>query len=123
MTFRVTLEKTLDTDTTVWGADPVDGSIRSGVSGRTLAELFEEVEAVKHFVLDVPEDVPVSVEYVYEIPGVPRELFASYQEERAHLRRMAVEVATRLRQAGITEDDSAMLLGLPGSRSGHLQRS
>jgi hypothetical protein len=52
------------------------------VTGRTLAELFEEVEAVKHFVLDLPEDVPISVEYVYEISGVPQELLDSYQDER-----------------------------------------
>ncbi|MEV7964887.1 hypothetical protein AB0O34_02770 [Sphaerisporangium sp. NPDC088356] len=76
--FRVTLEETLDTKIVVWGADPLDAPIRSGVTGRTLAELFEEVEAVKHFVLDLPEDVPISVEYVYEISGVPQELLASY---------------------------------------------
>ncbi|MEV6987445.1 hypothetical protein AB0M95_40165 [Sphaerisporangium sp. NPDC051017] len=69
--FRVTLEETLDTKIVVWGADPTAAPIRSGVSARTLAELFEEVEAVKHFILDLPTDVPISVEYVYEIPRVP----------------------------------------------------
>ncbi|WP_424528165.1 hypothetical protein ACOZ38_01375 [Sphaerisporangium viridialbum] len=121
--FRVTLEETLDTKIVVWGADPLDAPIRSGVTGRTLAELFEEVEAVKHFVLDLPEDVPISVEYVYEISGVPQELLASYQEERAHLRRTASDMAARLRQAGLTEDDSAALLGLSDMRISDLQRS
>ncbi|MEV6986646.1 hypothetical protein AB0M95_36060 [Sphaerisporangium sp. NPDC051017] len=93
--FRVTLEETLDTKIVVWGADPTDAPIRSGVSARTLAELFEEVEAVKHFILDLPTDVPISVEYAYELPGVPQDLLHSYQEERAHLRRAAAEMATR----------------------------
>ncbi|RCG30170.1 hypothetical protein DQ384_15545 [Sphaerisporangium album] len=121
--FRVSLEETLDTKMVVWGADPIDAPIRSGVSARTLAELFEEVEAIKHFILDLPAEVPVSVEYVYEIAGVPHDLLHSYQEERAHLHRAAAEMATLLRRAGVTDDDSAALLGLSDLRTGDLQRS
>ena len=71
LTFRITREETLDTKITVWGADPVDAPIPTGVTGRTLAELFEEVEAVKHFILAVPKETPVEVDFVYELPGVP----------------------------------------------------
>lgn len=57
-TFRVTREGTIDTNTTVWGADPIDAPIATGVTGPTLAELFDEVEAVKHFILGVPKETP-----------------------------------------------------------------
>jgi hypothetical protein len=44
--------------TDYWIALPVGAPIAGGVSGDTLAELCEEVEAVKHFILDVfPEAV------------------------------------------------------------------
>lgn len=37
--------------------------------GTDAAELFEEVEAVKHFILGVPKGTPVEVDFVYEPPG------------------------------------------------------
>ncbi|GIH73505.1 hypothetical protein [Sphaerimonospora thailandensis] len=68
--FRVARERAIDIGAIVWGADPIDAPIAGGVSGETLAELQDEVEAIKHFILDLPTDVPVAVEYVFELPGV-----------------------------------------------------
>ena len=105
--FRVTRERAVDTGTVVWGADPIDAPVAGGVSGETLAELREEVEAVKHFILDLPEDVPVAVEYVFELPGVAPEELIAYRETITQLSR-------HLREAGLSDEDSAALLGTPG---------
>lgn len=85
------------------------------VSGESLAELVEEVEAVKHFCLGLPEETPVSVEYVYELPGLPQEVLTSYRRERAQLDESARALAVRLREAGLSERDSATLLDMPAS--------
>jgi hypothetical protein len=114
--FRVTREKALDTGTIVWGADPIDAPIVGGVSGETLAELREEVEAVKHFILDLPEDVPVAVEYVFELPGVSTEELNTYRDTITQLSR-------HLREAGLSDEDSAALLGTPGVLAQSLPRS
>ncbi|GLX01452.1 hypothetical protein [Microtetraspora sp. NBRC 16547] len=99
LTFRVSRERTLDLDTEVWYAGPVDAPIRSGVSAETLAELRAAVESVKHFVLGVPEDTAITVEYVYDLPGVSAEVWQAHRELRA-----------RLCEAGLSEDDRAELL-------------
>jgi hypothetical protein len=114
--FRVTREKALDTGTIVWGADPIDAPIVGGVSGETLAELRDEVEAVKHFILDLPEDVPVAVEYVFELPGVSTEELNTYRDTITQLIR-------HLREAGLSDEDSAALLGTPGVLAQSLPRS
>jgi hypothetical protein len=117
---RVSRARTLDTDIDVWHASPVDAPIRSGVNGETLSELFEEVEAVKHFILDLPKETPVDVEYIFDLPGVPSEVLASYHEQRLRLERAA---AARLREAGLPAEDSTALLGLPESQISNLPRS
>ncbi|MEV5409405.1 hypothetical protein AB0K60_11300 [Thermopolyspora sp. NPDC052614] len=120
LVFRVSRARTLDTDIDVWHASPVDAPIRSGVNGETLSELFEEVEAVKHFILGLPKETPVSVEYVYELPGVPCEVLASYHQQRLVLARAT---AARLRDAGFSAEDSTTLLDLPESQMRRLQQS
>jgi hypothetical protein len=99
LTFRVSRERALDLDGEVWYAGPVDAPIRSGVSAETLAELREAVEAVKHFVLGLPKDAAVLVEYVYDLPGVSAEVWQAHRELRA-----------RLYEAGLSEMDRAELL-------------
>lgn len=106
LVFRVSRERALDTGVDVWYAGPVDAPIRTGVTGRTLPELFAAVEAVKHFVLGVPKETPVAVEFVYELPGVSTEALTSYRRERAHL-------LEQLRKAGLSAADSAALLDTP----------
>jgi hypothetical protein len=123
LTFRITREETLDTKITVWGADPVDAPIPTGVTGRTLAELFEEIEAVKHFILDMPKETPVEADLVYELPGVSAEALDAYYQERAHLDESVRALAARLRAAGVSEEDSVRLLDLPEPHAGRLQRS
>ncbi|GAA0375568.1 hypothetical protein Acor_80940 [Acrocarpospora corrugata] len=71
LTFHVSRERALDLDTDVWYASPIDAPIRSGVSGETLAELRSGAEAIKHFVLGVPEDAEVVVSYVFQVSGLP----------------------------------------------------
>jgi len=64
-----------------------------GMDGDTLPELFAEVEFFKHFCLDVPEEMPVSVEYVAGQPEIAEELCAAHAAYMAlppHLRPMAV---------------------------------
>ncbi|GGK99316.1 hypothetical protein Sme01_60530 [Sphaerisporangium melleum] len=99
VTFRVSRERALDLDADVWYAGPVNAPIRSGVSAATLAELRSAVEAVKHFVLGVSEDTPVTVEYLYDLPGVPAEVWRANRELRE-----------RLCAAGLSEDDQVELL-------------
>jgi hypothetical protein len=82
MTFRVTREETLDTHTIVWGADPVDASISTGVTGRTLAELHEEAEAAAWFILDVPKDTTIDVRYVYDFDERVAADLDAYQRAR-----------------------------------------
>lgn len=108
LTFKVVRSRALDTGTDVWVALP-EGAPGS-VSGDTLAELFDEAEAIKHFVLGLPKDVPVYVEFVFEVPGVPVERIESFLQAGA-------ELFDRLRRAGLSEQDSAELLTFPGSRT------
>ncbi|MEV4184693.1 hypothetical protein ACWDOR_44260 [Streptosporangium canum] len=121
LTFKVTRSRALDTGEDVWVALAVGAP--GSVSGESLAELVEEVEAVKHFCLGLPKETPVSVEYVYELPGLPQDVLTSYRRERAHLDESARAIAVRLREAGLSERDSAMLLDVPESRMDLLERS
>ncbi|MEU3166929.1 hypothetical protein [Streptosporangium sp. NPDC006930] len=66
---RLTTKAVRKTD--YWIALPVDAPIEGGVSGDTLVELYEEVEAAKHFILDVPPEAEIVVTYLYEVAGVP----------------------------------------------------
>ncbi|MEU9831979.1 hypothetical protein AB0D67_10625 [Streptosporangium sp. NPDC048047] len=106
-----------------WIALPVDAPIRGGVSGDTLAELYEEVEAAKHFILDAPAEAEIVVTYLYEVDGVPPTVLETYRELRAQrdqvttrLGESAREAVAALRAAGISVRDSAALLELSKSR-------
>jgi len=87
-----------------------------GVEGDTLAELRAEIDAVKHFCLDLPPERDIAVDYVYEIPGVAAEELAAYRETRAQLVRHLSEI-------GLSQEDSAALLDAPGLPAEPLQRS
>jgi hypothetical protein len=94
-----------------------------GVSGDTLSELFEEVEAFKHFILDAPRETEVAVDYVYDVPGVPAGVLDSYRDLRARRDEMAAKLGetaaaavAALRGAGVSVRDAAALLDLSRSR-------
>lgn len=118
---KVIRSRALGTDTDVWVGLPIDAP--GSVSGDTLTELFEEVEAIKHFVLGLPKDTPVTVEYVYDLPGVQPETLASYREAWTRLEERAQAVVAELRAAGLSEADSAALLHSSERCAAHLQPS
>ena len=102
---------------------------RGGVTGDTLAELYAEVEAVKHFALNVPKEKDVAVDYVYDIPGVAGELIDGYRKLRRQRDEMAGRLAEAaqtavgaLRGAGMSVRDSATLLGISRSRIDQLSQ-
>jgi hypothetical protein len=119
LTFRVTREETLDTRTVVWGADPVDAPISTGVTGRTLTELHEEAEAAAWFILDVPKDTKIDVRYVYDFDeqvAADLDAYRRMQEQERELiaerERVAIRIAQRLTAAGISERDGALVMGV-----------
>ena len=67
MTFKVTRGRTLDADVDVWVALAVDAP--GSVAGATLAELREEIEAVKHFCLGLPKSEYVGVQLLFKLSG------------------------------------------------------
>lgn len=94
-----------------------------GVTGDTLSELYEEIDVLKHFALNVPKETRVDVAYIYDIPNVPVEIVTDYW----HLREQRDEVAGRLneaaatavaalRGAGLSVRDAAAVLGISRSR-------
>lgn len=100
-----------------------------GVAGGSLVELYAEVEAIKHFALNVPPEVDVAVDYLYEIPGVSLEVLDTYhhlREQRDELasrhRRAAAAAVSSLREAGLSVRDAAALLGLSRSRVDQLSQ-
>jgi predicted RNase H-like HicB family nuclease len=94
-----------------------------GVAGDTLAELHEEIEAVKHFAVGVPKETRVDVNYIYEIQGVPIEIVTDYwhlREQRdevtSRLNEAAATAVAALRGAGLSVRDAAAVLGISRSR-------
>ncbi|MEO3799091.1 hypothetical protein [Nonomuraea sp. B1E8] len=108
-----------------------EGHPSGGVSGDTLAELHQEVEAVKHFVLDLPADVTIDVEYVYDLGD--EQAAAELGEFRAVDARakaltkardaMAQRAAKALAAAGISERDGAVMMGLSKQRVHQLKHA
>ncbi|WP_084955459.1 hypothetical protein [Thermoactinospora rubra] len=96
---KITRGQALDSGHAVWGATFPDAPAGGGVTAETLAELREEIEGVKHFVLDLPTDHPITVKYVYDLPGVSADALAD-----------AGAVVRQLRAAGLSEEDSVHLL-------------
>lgn len=129
---RVRRSKTIETGRRVW-TGLLDGYPRDA-SGRTVRELFDEVEAVKHVVTGADSAIDVAVDYRYEIAGFPAELLAGYQRCRAardqaagDLRRASDKLAateraaaSALKAAGLTVRDGATLMGLSKSKFDHL---
>jgi hypothetical protein len=111
-----------------WIALPVGAP--GSMSGDTLPELFNEVEAFKHFCLDLPPEADVAVEYLYDIPEVGEEVIDTYRDLRTQRDRIVGQLdeatktaAGRLKQAGVSVRDSAAMLGLSPSRVDQLRRS
>lgn len=129
LTFRILREQTLDSGAWVWTGLTEDGYSGSA-AGRTLTELFEEIAALKHFILDEDPATDIAVDYVYEVEGFPAEVLASYEharaarDEAAGAQRRASELlaakarttACALRAAGLSVRDGAALMGLSKSR-------
>ena len=121
-------EQALDTGAWVWTALPQGYPGSAG--GRTVAELQEEVEALKHFFTGEDTSTDVVVDYLYELPGVAREVLIDYQHRRSRrdeaagdLRRANDELGARartvaavLRGAGLSIRDCAAVMGLSKSR-------
>lgn len=96
-----------------------EGYPSGGVSGDSLDELREEVEAVKHFVLDLAPDVSVTVEYVYDLTEQAAAVLRDYLETKAAAARLtdvAQRAAKVLTRAGLTEKDTAALMELSKQR-------
>lgn len=127
-------EQTLDTGAWVWTALPQGYPGSAG--GRTILELHEEVEALKHFITGAEPSAEITVDYVYEVPGISNDIFIDYRHGRyrrdeaaAELRRANDELVTKarstasaLRAAGLSIRDSAALMNLSKSRFEQLCR-
>jgi hypothetical protein len=128
LTVIVKRERALDTGAWVWTALPQ--GFPGSTGGRTIAELHEQVEALKHFFTGEDQATEIVVDYLYELPGDAPEILMDYKHERTHrdhaalelrrandvLGKKAREAATALRVAGLSIRDSAALMGLSKSR-------
>jgi len=127
-------EQTLDTGAWVWTALPQGYPGSAG--GRTISELHEEVEALKHFITGAEPSAEITVDYVYEVPGISNEIFIEYRHGRSRRDEAAAELrranddlgttarttASALRAAGLSIRDSAALMSLSKSRFEQLCR-
>lgn len=125
---QVKREQALDTGAWVWTALP--HGYPGSAGGRSIAELHEEVEALKHFITGAEPTTPVTVDYIYEVPGLSAEVLIDYRHGRsrrdeaaAELRRANDElgvkartIASALRDAGLSIRDSAAVMELSKSR-------
>lgn len=128
LTVRVRREQAIDSGAWVWSGLPEGYPGSAG--GRTVAELFEEVEALKHFMTGEDPATDITVDYLYEVADVPVQVLIDYQHGRAtrdkaadDLRRANDELvlkaratASALRAAGLSIRDGASLMGLSKSR-------
>lgn len=128
LTVRVRREQALDSGAWVWTGLPE--GYPGSASGRTVAELFEEIEALKHFMTGQDPATDIGVDYLYEVDGFPVEVLIDYQHSRAardiaaeELRRANEELTAKaratapaLRAAGLSVRDGAALMGLSKSR-------
>jgi hypothetical protein len=80
LTVRVKREQALDSGAWVWTGLP-DGYPGSA-GGRTVAELFEEVEALKHFMTGDDPATDIRVDYLYEVADIPVEVLVDYHHGR-----------------------------------------
>jgi hypothetical protein len=121
-------EQALDTGAWVWTALPQGYPGSAG--GRTVTELHEEVEALKHFITGADRAKEITVDYVYEVPGFSTEVLIDYRHGRSRrdeaaaalrhandeLGAKARTTASALRAAGLSVRDSAAVMGLSKSR-------
>jgi hypothetical protein len=121
-------EQTLDTGAWVWTGLPQGYPGSAG--GRTIAELHEEVEAMKHFITGTDQATEITVDYIYDVPGLSGEILIDYRHGRsrrdaaaAELRRANDELgakaratAAALRAAGLSVRDGAAVMDLSKSR-------
>jgi hypothetical protein len=128
LVINVKREQTLDTGIWVWTALPQGYPGSAG--GRSVAELHEEVEALKHFITGADPAIQINVDYLYEIPGLSRDLLIDYQHGRSRRDEAAAELreanddlgtkartmASALRAAGLSIRDSAAVMKLSKSR-------
>jgi DNA-directed RNA polymerase specialized sigma24 family protein len=128
LTVLVKREQALDTGAWVWTALPQ--GFPGSAGGRTISELHEEVEALKHFFTGEDPATDIVIDYMYELPGVAPEILIDYRHGRSvrdetalELRRANDELnakaraaATALRHSGLSIRDSAALMGLSKSR-------
>ncbi len=128
LTVRVRREQALDSGAWVWTGLPEGCPGSAG--GRTVAELFAEVEALKHFMMGEDPATDIAVDYLYEVADVPVQVLIDYQHGRAtrdraaeDLRRANDELTVKaratvraLRAAGLSVRDGAALMGLSKSR-------
>jgi hypothetical protein len=111
-----------------WVGLPIDTP--GSMIGDTLTELFEEVEAAKHFCLALPKEATVTVSYTYDLPEIDEEIIDRYRDLRAERDKIAAQVeeaartaVSKLKQAGVSVRDSAAMLGLSPSRVDQLRHS
>jgi hypothetical protein len=111
-----------------WIGLPIDAP--GSMVGDTLSDLFEDVEAAKHFCLGLPKETTVIISYTYDLPEFDDEVIEVYRELRANRDKIAAQLdeaartaVARLKQAGVSVRDSATLLGLSPSRVDQLRRS
>ncbi len=121
-------EHTLDTGAWVWTALP-QGYLGSA-GGRTISELHEEVEALKHFITGADPATEITVDYVYDVPGLSSEILLDYRHGRSRRDEAAADLrhandelgakarttASALRGAGLSIRDSAAVMDLSKSR-------
>lgn len=125
---HVKREQVLDTGAWVWTALPQGYPGSAG--GRSIVELHEEVEALKHFITGTDPATQINVDYLYEVPGLSGEVLIDYQHERSRRDEAAAElrqanddlgtkartIASALRAAGLSIRDSAAVMELSKSR-------
>jgi DNA-directed RNA polymerase specialized sigma24 family protein len=128
LTVLVKREQALDTGAWVWTALPQ--GFPGSAGGRTISELHEEVEALKHFFTGEDPATDIVVDYMYELPGVAPEIIIDYRHGRSVRDEVALELrrandelnakaraaAAELRRSGLSIRDSAALMGLSKSR-------
>jgi hypothetical protein len=135
LVIHVKREQTLDTGTWVWTALPQGYPGSTG--GRSIAELHEEVEALKHFITGADPATEITVDYVYEIPGLSTGLLIDYRHGRSRRDEAAAELrhanddlgvkartmASALRAVGLSIRDSAAVMELSKSRFEQLRQN
>ena len=65
LVIHVRREQALDTGAWVWTALP-QGGYPGSTGGRSIAELYEEVEALKYFITGADPATEINVDYSYE---------------------------------------------------------